>query len=272
MATNAIRQIRIKLHNMKFEEFIQDLTSPYYRKRLRRVSKIVISSFVFLIALSSGTQSAESASLEAQTNNIYVNLAVSQNPDLSLGSNEFNSLKYVLRGFPEGANGNLQIINGNKTFAFANNENTANLIGYLNLNDATYLEDQLNNQRRPIPVIINGNLNLGQVTFVLGKAKLTQGGIQILKMIAKEIVNSNLHAIYLVGNADNTGNSSINLLLSHKRVMLVSKILYDYVNNEGGYKIDITTEFMSNYLAKGPKGLANENDRSVSVLLYPNTI
>jgi hypothetical protein len=87
--------------------------------------------------------------------------------------------------------------------------------------------------------------------------------------MATEVENSNFYGVYLVGNVDLTGNVTINLVISRRRVQSMACLLINSITQNNRKNLRVSTEFMSSYLAHGIKGKANILDKNVTALLSP---
>lgn len=123
---------------------------------------------------------------------------------------------------------------------------------------------------KPIRVLLQGPINIGHVHFASGSSALTSDAKIALNEIALQMMSSNLTAAYLVGTTDRVGSEASGLTLSLKRVNVVSAYLKSRLANMGVTNASITTENMGEYLSTSKDGVANPEDRKVTVTIYPN--
>ncbi|MEY3148809.1 MAG: OmpA family [Actinomycetota bacterium] len=121
----------------------------------------------------------------------------------------------------------------------------------------------------PVRVMIQGPINIGHIHFASASAKLSTVGKKALRLMAKEMANSNLTSAYLVGMTDRAGGNDANLSLSAKRAEAAAAYLEKKLDLLGIKNAVIRTESMGEYLSSKVDGTVNEFDRKVSVLIYP---
>ena len=122
---------------------------------------------------------------------------------------------------------------------------------------------------QPIRVMLNGPINIGHLHFASGSAALTAETRKALRLVAKEMKDSNLTSAYLVGMTDRSGSESANLTLSEKRAAVAAAYLNKKLTALGVTNSSITTENMGEYLSEKRDGTVNSFDRKVSILIYP---
>lgn len=195
-----------------------------------------------------------------------------QQSKYKIGTNEFLPIQHRLNISNEDLSSNFMILNGENKFEIVKNQD-GNLIvnGSLDYRESTFIIGKEFNYSQPIPILVIDPIDLGKVTFKFATDELTKGGQSVIKKIAKQIVDSNLNGLYLVGNADNVGPNWYNLMISKKRVEKVKSLLKEELSYISGDNFSIETEFMSNYLTKGSKKSRDEASRSVTFLLYPTS-
>jgi outer membrane protein OmpA-like peptidoglycan-associated protein len=122
---------------------------------------------------------------------------------------------------------------------------------------------------QPIRVMLNGPINIGHVHFASGSSALTAETRKALRLVAKEMKDSNLTSAYLVGMTDRSGSETANLTLSEKRANVAATYLNKKLAELGVTNSSVTTENMGEYLSEKRDGTVNPFDRKVSILIYP---
>ena len=120
-----------------------------------------------------------------------------------------------------------------------------------------------------VPVILTGPMNVGHINFGNGSSGLDASDKTILKAVAREVRDTGLKSIYLVGKSDPTGSDEQNLMISEKRVMAAKKYLESYLALIGVNDFSITTEFLGDFASRGVHNRANAEDRRVEITIYP---
>lgn len=118
----------------------------------------------------------------------------------------------------------------------------------------------------PVPVILQGPMNIGHVNFASGSATLDAADRQLISAMADEIEHTGLKSVYLVGRTDSVGSYEGNLELSLMRVNAVKKYLKTHLENMGITDVSISTEYMGDLTASAK---LNPEDRRVDVTIYP---
>jgi outer membrane protein OmpA-like peptidoglycan-associated protein len=118
----------------------------------------------------------------------------------------------------------------------------------------------------PVPVILQGPMNIGHVNFASGSATLDSADRQLISAMADEIEHTGLKAIYLVGKADSVGSYEGNLEISRKRVLAVKSYLQNHLAEMGITDVEISTEYMGDLISKS---VPDAEDRRVEVTIYP---
>lgn len=140
---------------------------------------------------------------------------------------------------------------------------------HIPLGESVYFGPDIQNVADPVRVMIEGPINLGHVHFVSGSSSLSAMAKKALRLMAKEMADSNLTSAYLVGMTDINGTDEANVLLSEKRASSAAAYLEKKLKSLGITDAMITTEGMGEYLADQNKSAAISFDRKVSVLIYP---
>jgi outer membrane protein OmpA-like peptidoglycan-associated protein len=192
-----------------------------------------------------------------------------ENTDLNLGSNKVNRLIYTINTFKGFDTEKYAITNGINEIEFLNSGSGYYSIEPIDLGIDTKIQSKATNESISIPVLVNQPISIGKITFEFNSFKLNSNAKLALKEIAKEIKKSGFTGVYLVGNADRTGNVEANKVISQLRVKSVKEYLTNFLDSLNYSNVNITTENMADYFATGQKGRKNENDRSVTFLIYP---
>ncbi len=132
-----------------------------------------------------------------------------------------------------------------------------------------YFGPDIQNVADPVRVLLAGPIKIGHINFNTASSKLSSQAKTALRLMAKEMADSNLTSAYLVGMADRVGGESDNLTLAGKRVEIAALYLERKLVDLGVMNPVIKTESMGEYLSNSKDGVENLNDRKVTVLIYP---
>ncbi len=132
-----------------------------------------------------------------------------------------------------------------------------------------YFGPDIQNVADPVRVLLAGPIKIGHINFNTASSKLSSQAKTALRLMAKEMADSNLTSAYLVGMADRVGGESDNLTLAGKRVEIAALYLERKLVDLGVMNPVIKTESMGEYLSNSKDGIENLNDRKVTVLIYP---
>lgn len=140
---------------------------------------------------------------------------------------------------------------------------------HIALGENVYFGPSVENVADPVRVMIKGPINLGHVHFNTSSSTLSPEAKTALRLMAKEMADTNLTSAYLVGRTDRAGGDSANLALARKRADAAAAYLKKKLAGLGVMNPVIKTETMGEYLSTSRDGVVNLNDRKVSVLIYP---
>lgn len=192
----------------------------------------------------------------------------SSSPSISAGGSQFYPVTSKLI-----INGNLDFLNvaitNNAGEAIEVDPNTGIFQQEIKYTDSYVLEGVYMNGRSIVPVMLQGPMDIGHINFDNASAALDKNDKAVLRAMAKEVVDTDLKAIYMVGKSDATGTDAQNFAISEKRVQAAKNYLQKYLDLYGATGVIITTESMGDLSAVGVHNKPNAEDRRVDVTIYP---
>jgi len=196
-----------------------------------------------------------------------ISASISKTPTLTLGGGQFFEVINRLDISAGVESSDVKIMNDQGEEFLVEEKDGQHLIGgevkYSEMYTAFWPEAGI---YMPVPVILQGPMNIGHVNFASGSATLDSADRQLISAMADEIEHTGLKAVYLVGRTDSIGSTDGNLALSQKRVLAVKSYLVNHLKQMGITDVVVATENMGDLNASAK---ANAEDRRVDVLIYP---
>lgn len=196
-----------------------------------------------------------------------ISASISKVPTLELGGGQFYQVQNKLRLNPDVDSTGVKIMNENGEEFLLEQQNGSTYVGgeikYSEMYIAYWPES---NKYEPVPVLLQGPMNIGHINFGNGSTTLDAADRQLLSAMADEIEHTGLKSVYMVGRADSSGSSESNLKLSYKRVLAAEKYLRQHLAGMGITDVIINIEYMGDMTAKSKP---DSEDRRVDVIIYP---
>lgn len=185
---------------------------------------------------------------------------------LTAGGGDFYPVMNVLDGSHTDPANTLITNAAGEVFPVVNKDGVDYVEGNLNYKDTYFISSPGSPSSMPIPLMLQGPMNIGHVNFASGSFAIDSNDKLILNAMANEIAKTGLKGIYMVGKADSVGSYEGNLLISEKRVNAAMQYLENKLNSIGVTDFSIRTEYMGDLVSKSK---ADPEDRRVEVMLYP---
>lgn len=228
---------------------------------------LVLSMSSLLITLGIGNAIAFDWTLSP---GLQINTTTASTPTIMAGGGEFYPVMSYLKVYGELDLNNLSLSNGDGTNMNIETESGLNkIVGEVKYTENMTLSGAYNGFAVPIPVILQGPMNVGHINFGSGDVALDANDKAILRAVAKEMQDCNLTAAYLVGRTDAAGSVDANFTISQKRVQAAKAFLKSYLNQLGVTNVWITTEYMGELNARGTESNPVGEDRRVDITIYP---
>lgn len=229
---------------------------------------LIFSVSTLLISLGAGNALAFDWAVSP---GLSINSTSSTTPTLRAGGGEFYPVMSYLSVNGDLDLNNLTLANSDGATMPIDSTSGKNVIsGEIKYTKEMTLSGAYNGFAVPIPIILEGPMNVGHINFDLGEVTLDANDKAILRAVAKEMMDTNLTAAYLVGRADHSGNEDLNFIISEKRVQAAKAYLKSYLTLLGVTNAWITTEYMGELTAKGSDTKPNAEDRRVDITIFPN--
>ena len=194
--------------------------------------------------------------------------SISKTPSLELGGGQFYPVLNKLRLNPEVDTTGVKLMNKDgEEFLLEVRDGVMYVGGEIRYSEIYIANWPDANKYVPVPVVLQGPMNIGHINFGNGSITLDSADRQILSAMADEIEHTGLKAVYMVGRADSTGGYESNLEISHKRVLAAKNYLQKHLADMGITDVKINIEYMGDLTAHSKQ---NAEDRRVDVTIYPN--
>lgn len=196
-----------------------------------------------------------------------ITASISKTPALSLGGGQFFTVQNKLRLADGTYTDGMKLMNEDGEEFLLESKDGVTYVG----GEVKYSQVYMANWPElgkwlPVPVVLQGPMNIGHVNFASGSATLDSADRQLISAMADEIEHTGLKAIYLVGKADSVGSYEGNLEISRKRVLAVKSYLQNHLAEMGITDVEISTEYMGDLISKS---VPDAEDRRVEVTIYP---
>ena len=196
-----------------------------------------------------------------------ITASVSKTPSLELGGGQFYQVLNKLRLNPEVDTTGVKLMNKDgEEFLLEERDGVMYVGGEIRYSEIYIANWPDANKYVPVPVLLQGPMNIGHINFGNGSITLDSADRQLLSAMADEIEHTGLKAVYMVGRADSTGSHDGNLEISLKRVMAAKNYLQKHLAEMGITDVEINVEFMGDFTARSKQ---NSEDRRVDVTIYP---
>ena len=209
----------------------------------------------------------------AQANNlpelpVYgISATISKAPTLEIGDGQFFQVVNKLRLGSDTEAAGMKLMNDNGEEFLLEQRNGSTYVGgeiqYSEVYTAFWPES---GKYMPVPVILEGPMNIGHINFANGSATLDSADKQLLSAMADEIEHTGLKAVYMVGRADSTGSYDANMAISLKRAQAAKSYLLNHLAEMGITDVVISVDYMGSATASSKQ---NSEDRRVDVTIYP---
>ena len=196
-----------------------------------------------------------------------ISASISKLPSLELGGGQFYPVLNKLRLNPEVDTKGVKILNeAGEEFLLEERDGITYVGGEVKYSEVYLANWPETNKYVPVPVVLQGPMDIGHINFGNGSVTLDSADRQILSAMADEIEHTGLKAVYMVGRADSAGNYESNLAISLKRVMAAKNYLKNHLAEMGITDVEFNIEYMGDLTAKEKP---DSEDRRVDVTIYP---
>ena len=196
-----------------------------------------------------------------------ISASISKTPSLELGGGQFYQVLNKLRLNPEVDTTGVKLMNKDgEEFLLEERDGVMYVGGEIRYSEIYIANWPDANKYVPVPVVLQGPMNIGHINFGNGSITLDSADRQILSAMADEIEHTGLKAVYMVGRADSTGSYESNLEISRKRVLAAKNYLLKHLAEMGITDVEINVEYMGDLTAKAKP---DSEDRRVDVTIYP---
>ena len=196
-----------------------------------------------------------------------ISASISKVPSLELGGGQFYPVQNKLRLNPDVDTVGVKIMNeAGEEFLLEERNGVTYVGGEIRYSEAYLAHWPEINKYVPVPVVLQGPMNIGHINFANGSVTLDAADRQILSAMADEIEHTGLKAVYMVGRADSVGGYESNLAISLKRVMAAKNYLKNHLAQMGITDVEINVEYMGDLTANEKP---DSEDRRVDVTIYP---
>lgn len=196
-----------------------------------------------------------------------ISASISKVPTLELGGGQFYQVQNKLRLSSDVESTGVKIMNENgEEFLLEQKNGTTYVGGEIKYSEMYIAYWPEANKYEPVPVLLQGPMNIGHINFGNGSTTLDAADRQLLSAMADEIEHTGLKGVYMVGRADSTGSYESNLEISLKRVLEAKNYLKKHLAEMGITDVEIIIEYMGDLTAKSKP---DSEDRRVDVTIYP---
>ncbi|MFM8921489.1 MAG: OmpA family protein [Candidatus Nanopelagicaceae bacterium] len=196
-----------------------------------------------------------------------ISASISKAPSLELGGGQFFQVQNKLRLNPDVDTAGVKIMSNNgEEFLLEERDGAIDVGGEVRYSEVYLAHWPEINKYVPVPVVLQGPMNIGHINFGNGSSALDSADRQILSAMADEIEHTGLKAVYMVGRADSVGSYESNLEISRKRVLAAKNYLLNHLAEMGITDVTINTEYMGELASKTKP---DSEDRRVDVTIYP---
>ena len=191
---------------------------------MRKIFAFSMSALLISLGISNAT-----AFDWALSPGLQINSTTASTPSIKAGGGEFYPVMSYLKVYGELDLNNLTLSNEDgSTMAIETESGLNKITGEVKYTEDMTLSGAYNGFAVPIPVILQGPMNVGHINFGSGDVSLDANDKAILRAIAKEMKDTNLTAAYLVGRTDVVGSVDSNFSISEKRVLAAKAYLKSY--------------------------------------------
>lgn len=231
---------------------------------MRKIFSISMSGLLLLTGLNTANAFDYSKSPGLQINSV-----LAATPSLKAGGGEFYPVTNYLKINGDLNLSNLELDHNGEALAIDSSTSNPMISGKIKYTDHLTLTGGYNGFPVPIPVVLDGPMNVGHINFASGETNLDNNDKTILRAIAIEIRDTGLTGIYLVGRTDSVGSVDSNFTVSYKRVIAARNYLNSYLKEIGVVDSQIIVEYMGELNATGTDSKSYGDDRRVDITIYP---
>lgn len=231
---------------------------------MRKIFSISMSGLLLLTSLNTANAFDYSISPGLQINSV-----LAATPSLKAGGGEFYPVINYLKINGDLNLSNLELDHNGEALAIDSSTSNPMISGKIKYTDHLTLTGGYNGFPVPIPVVLDGPMNVGHINFASGETNLDNNDKTILRAIAIEIRDTGLTGIYLVGRTDSVGSVDSNFTVSYKRVIAARNYLNSYLKEIGVVDSQIVVEYMGELNATGTDSKSYGDDRRVDITIYP---
>lgn len=232
---------------------------------MKKIQKLVVG--VGSIALGAGSVYAAHAQDVPELPIYGISASISKTPTLTLGGGQFFPVLNKLRLTNGTDTTGMKLMNdAGEEFLLEERDGVTYVGGEIKYSEIYTAFWPEGSKYLPIPVVLQGPMNIGHVNFASGSSELDSADRQIISAMADEIEHTGLKAVYLVGKADAVGSYEGNLEISRKRVLAVKNYLKAHLADMGITDVSISTEYMGDLTSSSTP---DPEDRRVEVMIYP---